>query len=137
MDKKYATQILIDGLAEHPQTGFRLYNAAASSSGNKESTLDIPKAGTLLEDDILKVTIPVVRDVVHISTVWKLCTTALIQSITASRSCKDARRVSAARRHHCEGSYVRYTLNTRMTFLPSASYRMLRNSTREVAASIM
>ncbi|KIM75229.1 hypothetical protein PILCRDRAFT_827473 [Piloderma croceum F 1598] len=61
-------RILIGGLVEHPQMGFRLYNGAAPNSGNKESVLGIPKAGTLLEDDILEVTIPVVRDVVHIST---------------------------------------------------------------------
>jgi hypothetical protein len=67
MVEEYTSDIIICGPLEHPPTGFQLYSAAATSSKAERRASDIPKVDTLLEDDILKATIPVVRDVVGIS----------------------------------------------------------------------
>jgi hypothetical protein len=56
MTMAHATHVIVHGLSEHPS-----YNTAASSSKTEAYTVNNP------EDNILKNTIPVVRDMVGIS----------------------------------------------------------------------
>jgi hypothetical protein len=67
MSTRHATHTIIRGLSEHPPSGLQSYNAAAPSSKTEAYPADNPEVDSLIEDNILKNAIPVVRDVVCIS----------------------------------------------------------------------
>jgi hypothetical protein len=58
---------IICGLSEHIPSGLQSYNAAAASSSTEAHPVNKSEVDGLIEDDVLKNTIPVVRDVVCIS----------------------------------------------------------------------
>jgi len=64
---KYGTcpPSLLGGFSEHPPSGFQSYNPAATGSNAEAHSINSPRADTRIEDDILKRTIPVVRDILQ------------------------------------------------------------------------
>jgi hypothetical protein len=66
---------IICGLSEHTPSGLQSYNAAAASSKTESYTVNNPEVDSLVEDDALKNTIPVVRDVVCIPSALYVNTT--------------------------------------------------------------
>jgi len=65
MSTAYTTHTI--DLSEQPPSMSWQYNAASPSSKTEAYTVDNPEADGLIQDDILKNTIPVVREVVCIS----------------------------------------------------------------------
>jgi hypothetical protein len=73
------------GLSEHTRSGLQSYNAAAASSKAEAYTVNNPEVDSIIEDDVLKNTIRVVRDVVCISSGPYVSTTF----IEMNPSCKE------------------------------------------------
>ena len=67
MSTGHAIHTIINGLSEHPLSGLQSYNAAAPSSKTEAYTADNPEVDSHMGDNLFKSTIPVVRDLVRIS----------------------------------------------------------------------
>jgi hypothetical protein len=74
------------------------------TSSNEGSLTTASDSDTPFREDMLRNTIPVVRDVVHII-IWIVCCHILIEPLNpASRGCKGPRCIYAAKQHHFESS---------------------------------
>ena len=83
---------------------FQSRDTITPNSETEKHNVGGPVVSPLIEDDILKGTIPVVRDVVCVFRRGHVSLISQLKSIPASWSCKRARCISAARQHSGERS---------------------------------